>query len=119
KGFPVALIELRGAKLKFLQLNEQKVGHLQLTQNVDPGVNKQTHHIIVQHRDKQHNMKVVDKPNNKRDRILADVEIKEGAGYKEALQNSLIVKKAATHSVASVSSNPKAKLVDEKLHESS
>ncbi|CAG8752071.1 10193_t:CDS:1, partial [Dentiscutata heterogama] len=35
------------------------------------------------------------------DRILADVEMKEGAGYKEALQNSLIVKKATTHSVAS------------------
>ncbi|CAG8557358.1 2402_t:CDS:1, partial [Dentiscutata heterogama] len=53
------------------------------------------------------------------DRILADVEIKEEAGYKEALQNSLIVKEATTHSVASDSLNPKAKLVDEKLHESS
>ncbi|CAG8755889.1 12053_t:CDS:1, partial [Dentiscutata heterogama] len=53
------------------------------------------------------------------DRILADVEMKEGAGYKEVLQNSLIVKEATTHSIASVSSNPKAKLVDEKLHKSS
>ncbi|CAG8759025.1 16063_t:CDS:1, partial [Dentiscutata heterogama] len=53
------------------------------------------------------------------DCILADVEIKEGTEYKEALQNSLIVKKATTHSVASDSSNPKAKLVDEKLHKSS
>ncbi|CAG8594767.1 14622_t:CDS:1, partial [Dentiscutata heterogama] len=52
-------------------------------------------------------------------RILADVEMKEGTGYKEALQNSLIVKETTTHSVASDSSNPKAKLVDKKLHESS
>ncbi|CAG8496909.1 11679_t:CDS:1, partial [Dentiscutata heterogama] len=52
-------------------------------------------------------------------RILADVEMKEGVGYKEALQNSLIVKEATTHSVASISLNLKAKLVDEKLHESS
>ena len=60
-----------------------------------------------------------EKPIIMEDRILADVEMKEGAGYKEALQNSLIVKEATTHSVASVSSNPKAKLVNEKLHESS
>ncbi|CAG8606823.1 15900_t:CDS:1, partial [Dentiscutata heterogama] len=53
------------------------------------------------------------------DHILADVEMKEGTGHKEALQNSLIVKEATTHSVASDSLNPKAKLVDEKLHESS
>ncbi|CAG8479737.1 11879_t:CDS:2, partial [Dentiscutata heterogama] len=60
-----------------------------------------------------------EKPIIIEDRILADVEMKEGAGYKEALQNSLIVKEANTHSVASVSPNPKAKLVNEKLHESS
>ncbi|CAG8462675.1 11666_t:CDS:1, partial [Dentiscutata heterogama] len=53
------------------------------------------------------------------DHILADVEMKEGTEYKEALQNSLIVKEATTHSVASDSSNPKAKLVDKKLYESS
>ncbi|CAG8748791.1 6147_t:CDS:1, partial [Dentiscutata heterogama] len=52
------------------------------------------------------------------DHILADVEIKEGAEYEEALQNGLIVKEATTHSVASDSSNLKAKLVNEKLHES-
>ncbi|CAG8744478.1 2214_t:CDS:1, partial [Dentiscutata heterogama] len=53
------------------------------------------------------------------DRIIADVEMKEGTEHKEALQNSLIVKKATTHSVASDSLNPKVKLVDKKLHESS
>ncbi|CAG8764756.1 3818_t:CDS:1, partial [Dentiscutata heterogama] len=53
------------------------------------------------------------------DHILADVEMKEGTGYKEALQNSLIVVEETTHSVASDSLNPKAKLVDKKLHKSS
>ncbi|CAG8674939.1 4905_t:CDS:1, partial [Dentiscutata heterogama] len=60
-----------------------------------------------------------EKPIIMENHILADVKMKEGAGYKEALQNSLIVKEATMHSVASVSSNLKVKLVDEKLHESS
>ncbi|CAG8767736.1 2937_t:CDS:1, partial [Dentiscutata heterogama] len=60
-----------------------------------------------------------EKPIIMEDHILADVKMKEEVGYKEVLQNSLIVKETTTHPVASVSSNLKAKLVNKKLHESS